>query len=230
MSCENRIRPAEPLPEVGGAGNSLDRFGFVTPSTKSNLDRFVALLAEWQRVHNLVSGSAMGEIWSRHVADSLQLLEHAPEFRIWVDLGSGAGFPGLVVAIAAVENPERRFILVESNHKKAAFLRAAIRQTGANAEVAAERIEEHAPKMAGHADIVSARALAPLSRICGLAAPYMNPRSALLLLKGGAFGSEEKAARKSWVYDKLTFASATDPDGQVAVIRNLHRKVGSDEP
>src|SRR6478752_5546419 len=92
---------------------------------RRDLERYVALLGEWQRVHNLVSHSALDGVWTRHVADSLQLLHHAPEFREWVDLGSGAGFPGLLIAIATRGFPERHVTLVESNAKKAVFLRAA---------------------------------------------------------------------------------------------------------
>ncbi len=104
-----------------------------TNRMREDFERFVALLAAWQRTHNLVSGGTLKDVWTRHVADSLQLLDHAPGFGQWVDLGSGAGFPGLVVAIACKEQPERHFTLIESNNKKAAFLRAAIRETGANA-------------------------------------------------------------------------------------------------
>lgn len=190
----------------------------------------MALLAQWQRVHNLVSESSVREVWTRHVADSLQLLEHAPEFRRWIDLGSGAGFPGLVVAIACSEDPDRHFTLVEANQKKAAFLRAASRETAVKVDVMAERIEQHAPKMAGQADIVSARALAPLASICALAFPYLHSASLVMLLKGSNLELEQDAASRTWVYDILTFTSMTDPDGRVAVIRNLHRKVGSDEP
>jgi 16S rRNA (guanine527-N7)-methyltransferase len=115
-------------------------------------------------------------------------------------------------------------VLVESNLKKVAFLRAAIRETGANATVAAERIEAHAPKFAGRADIVSARALAPLSELLGLAGPYLHADSVLLLLKGQDFVHEHEAASKSWSYDVLSFPSATDTGGRVVAIRNLSPK------
>ena len=173
-----------------------------------------------------MSRSAAEEIWSRHVADSLQLVAHAPAARRWVDLGSGGGFPGLVVAIALKENRATRFTLVESNGKKAAFLRAAIRATGANAEVAAERIEEHAAKMAGQADVVSARALAPLKALCGLAAPYLHEQSLLLLLKGQDFVREHTEALTIYDYSWERFPSLTDPEGSVVAIRDLTRKGG----
>ncbi len=209
MSDADRIGPAAALPDTASRHSVIDsassriRFGRTS-------QRFVELLRDWQRVHNLVSPSALDEIWTRHVADSLQLLQHAPQFREWVDLGSGAGFPGLIVAIACKEEADRHVTLVESNLKKAAFLRAAIRETGANASVAAERIEEHGRKMAGRADVVSARALAPLETILRLASPYLHENSVVLLLKGQDFVHEHEIASKSWNYDMVASPSATD--------------------
>lgn len=207
-----------------------DRFDLATrfrPVTdyQSELGRFIALVREWQAVHNLVSRTALQELWTRHVVDSLQLVDKAPEFHEWVDLGSGAGFPGLVVAIAFKGQPQRRFTLVESNAKKAAFLRTAIRETGVNAKVAAERIESHAQTMPGGADVVSARGLAPLPKLCSLAAPYMHANSVLLLLKGQDFAQELHEASKSWNLDVLDSPSVTDPAGRVLAIRNLSPKV-----
>jgi 16S rRNA (guanine527-N7)-methyltransferase len=223
MSNADRTRPAAALRRSG----LLDRFPFVTDPVQADLERFVALLAKWQRTHNLVSRGSLDAVWERHIADSLQLLEHAPDFREWVDLGSGAGFPGLVVAIAAKDRPEAHFTLVESNQKKVAFLRAAIRDSGARADVAAERIEMHGQKMAGQADIVSARALAPLVDLCRLAEPYRHEGSVLLLLKGQDFVHEIETASKSWSFDVVTYPSATDSAGRVLALRNLRPKEGS---
>lgn len=204
--------------------DALDRFGFVTPRTRHDLDRFVSLLRVWQQTHNLVAPSTLEQVWSRHVADSLQLLDHAPEFGEWVDLGSGAGFPGLVVAIAVKDRPGSHVTLVESNRKKAAFLRAAVRATGVKATVAAARIEAYAVTMAGAADILSARALAPLAGLFPLAAPYLHEGSVLLLHKGRDFVQEVEAASKSWGFDMLTIPSATDPGGTILAIRHLTPK------
>ena len=185
----------------------------------------MALLRDWQRVHNLVSRSTLDDLWTRHVADSLQLVPHAPEFRDWVDLSSGAGFPGLIVAIASKADTSRRFTLVESNLKKAAFLRAAILTVDVNAVVAAERAEEHGRKMAGQADVLSARALAPMDALLGLAAPYLHADSLVLLLKGQDFVHEHEIASKSWNYDMLASQSTTDPGGRILAIRNLSTRV-----
>jgi len=217
MSNADPNAPAVP-PEAAAA---LDRFEFLSEQAKGDLQRFVALLFKWQRTHNLVSPATLPDIWTRHVADSLQLLRHAPDFREWVDLGSGAGFPGLIVAIAEKGRPERHFTLVESNLKKAAFLRAAILETGANATVVAERIEAFAPKMAGRADIVSARALAALPELLALAAPFLHEKSTMLFLKGEEFVRETAAASQSFAFDVLEYESATDSGGRVLAIGNL---------
>jgi 16S rRNA (guanine527-N7)-methyltransferase len=224
MSNASPIHSAATRREVAPPADALDRFGAVTETTKRDLERYVALLAEWQRVHNLVSRSALDDVWTRHVADSLQLLGHAPDFREWVDLGSGAGFPGVVVAIANKDSSGRHFTLVESNAKKAAFLRAAIRETRANATVANERIEAHALTMAGRADVISARALAPLSDLLGLAAPYAHQDTVMLFLKGKEHVQERDAAAQSWRFDVVESKSTTDSGGRVLAIRNLSPK------
>jgi len=203
----------------------LDRFGFVTPAIKQDLERFVGLLTEWQRTHNLVARSTLGDVWKRHIADSLQLIKHAPaDWREWVDLGSGAGFPGLVVAIATKDHPERHVTLVESNAKKAAFLRAAIRETGINATVANERIESHAQKFGRNADVVSARALALLPELLTLAEPHANRDTLMLFLKGREYVHELKAAAQSFDFDVIDSLSATDSEGRVLAIRNVRAK------
>jgi 16S rRNA (guanine527-N7)-methyltransferase len=207
-----------------GSSAALDRFGFVTRRAREDLERFVALLNEWQRAHNLVARDTLAEVWTRHMADSLQLLDHAREdFRKWVDLGSGAGFPGLVIAIACADEPQRRFTLVESNGKKAAFLRAAIRETGAHATVVAKRIEAHA-SLAQPADVVSARALAPLPELLRLGAPYLAEGGVMLFLKGQDFVHELEAATKSWDFDVVDSQSVTDPGGRILAIRRLRPK------
>jgi 16S rRNA (guanine527-N7)-methyltransferase len=223
MSNASPIVSAAAPHEAETSAAALDRFGFVTNRTKADLERFVALLKEWRRTHNLVSRATLDEVWTRHVADSLQLLDHVRDFRHWVDLGSGAGFPGLVVAIACKHDPERRFTLVESNGKKAAFLRAAIRESGARASVVAARIEVSSEAV-GPADAVSARALAPLPLLLRLGVPYLRGGGVMLLLKGQDFVHELQVASKSWDFDVLDFASVTDAGGRVLVIRHLRPK------
>ena len=223
MSNASPMPPAAAPREGGAALSPADPLAGLPAATRDDLERFAALPTEWQRAHNLVARGALADIWSRHVADSLQLLHHAPDFRHWVDLGSGAGFPGLVVAIACKARPACRFTLVEANAKKAAFLRAAIRETGASADVAAERIETHAAR-SEPADVVSARALAPLPALLELGAPYMGEASVMLLLKGQDFVQERDEASKSWDFDVLDSPSATDSSGRVLAIRKLRPK------
>jgi 16S rRNA (guanine527-N7)-methyltransferase len=135
----------------------------VSRETAARLDRFVGLLLEWQAKTNLIAASTVAEIWTRHVADSLQLLALAPQAKIWVDLGTGAGFPGLVIACALAEQSDAIVHLVESNQKKAAFLREAVRLAGVPANVHAGRIEEF--ETSDPVNAVTARALASLKNV-----------------------------------------------------------------
>jgi 16S rRNA (guanine527-N7)-methyltransferase len=204
-------------------------FGSVYPELQADLERFVVLLRQWQSTHNLVSRVSIEDVWTRHIADSLQLLDHVPDrFTSWLDLGSGAGFPGFVVALACKSDPERRFTLIEANRKKAAFLRAAIRQGAVRAEVIDQRIESYAAEKPGTFDIVSARALAPVPDLCTLAAPFLDRRrSVLILLKGRGFARELKEASKSWDFDVVTTPSVTDSEGRILALRNLAHKGSS---
>lgn len=197
------------------------RFDFLDADASRRLQAYAALLRQWQQAHNLVAAGTLDQLWSRHIADCLQLVPQAPPFRHWVDLGSGAGLPGLVVAIALAERPGCRFTLVEANQKKCAFLRAAVRETGAHAAVAAARIETHGRTMPGGADVVSARALAPMAELCRLAHPYLHADSVVLLLKGRDFAAEERDAGERWRYDLAAAPSATDPGGRIVALRNL---------
>lgn len=182
------------------------------------------MLAEWQKTHNLVGPDALRTLWTRHIEDSLQLAELAPAARHWVDLGSGAGFPGLIVAIARADDSDFSVTLVESNRKKSAFLRAAIRATGAPADVFAGRIENYEGAQMDPADVISARALAPFADLCRLAFPLMRPETRLILLKGQDFVHEEQVAAKSWSYDLLTLPSVTDQSGRIITVTNLRPK------
>jgi 16S rRNA (guanine527-N7)-methyltransferase len=194
----------------------------LSPATRSDLDRYIELLRSWQAAHNLVSPNSLTEVWSRHVADSLQVLDLAPaDFKSWVDLGSGAGFPGLVAAIASKSLPHRRFQLIEANQKKAAFLRAVIRETGAPAAVQAVRIEEFAVSWKEEVNVVSARALASVATVCSLAAPLVGSDTVLLLPKGRDFSRELEEASGSWLFDVVSTQSVTDSQARVLAIRNL---------
>ena len=132
------------------------------------------LLMRWQAKINLIAPSTLPVLWTRHVADSLQVLRLAPDARIWVDLGSGGGFPGLVIACAVADRPGAMVHLVESNSKKAAFLREAARIAEVPAIVHGERIEAFSKTFRDRADVVTVRALAPLVELMTFAEPLLK--------------------------------------------------------
>jgi 16S rRNA (guanine527-N7)-methyltransferase len=169
-----------------------------SPATMERLKRYIALLRLWQAKTNLVAPSTLGELWTRHVADSLQLLSIAPDAKTWIDLGSGGGFPGVVLACALVETEGAHVHLVERNAKKAAFLREAIRVTGAPGTVHLADIEDFVERFDGTADCVTARALAPLKVLLGQVAPLVARGARALLLKGQDVEAELTEATKYW--------------------------------
>src|SRR5215475_9992892 len=141
----------------------------VSRETETRLDRYLALLLEWQAKTNLVAPSTLPNLWTRHVSDSLQLLTLAPTAKVWIDLGSGGGFPGVVLACALAETPGATVHLVERITKKAAFLREALRVTGSPGAVHLADIGDTVDRLAGAIDCVTARAVAPLHQLIGFA-------------------------------------------------------------
>ncbi|HYF55381.1 MAG TPA: 16S rRNA (guanine(527)-N(7))-methyltransferase RsmG [Salinarimonas sp.] len=199
-------------PEQGLAGFAVSR------ETRERLHILVDELRRWQRVKNLVGPETLKEVWRRHVADSLQLAALAPDARVWVDLGSGAGFPGLVLAIAAAERPDGMVHLVESNGRKCAFLRHVARLTGAAATIHDARLEAVVPGLAG-VDVVTARALAPLPQLLAWTEPLLKNGAIGLFPKGQDAAAELTDARKSLRFDAETLASRTDPRAAILRIR-----------
>jgi 16S rRNA (guanine527-N7)-methyltransferase len=193
----------------------------ITPQIIARLDRFVAALLQWQATTNLVAPSTLPELWTRHVADSVQLLPLAPNAQHWVDLGSGGGFPGLVIACAIAERPGAVVHLVESNLKKAAFLREAARLTGAPAKVHAVRIEDFVDHFAEPVEIVTARALATLENLIESAYPLLERGAQALFLKGRDIEAELTAASKCWTMDAELIPSATDSLGRIVRVRSV---------
>lgn len=193
----------------------------VSRETEERLDRFVEVLLLWQRRLNLVAPSTLREIWIRHIADSLQLLPLAPEARIWVDLGSGGGFPGLVVACAMPAGIGAAVHLIESNGKKAAFLREAVRVTGAPAAVHAIRAEKFGETCAEPVEVVTARAFAPLKILCDQAFPLISRGAVGLFPKGQDVDAELTEAAKYWRIMVSKVPSRTSPDGSIILIQGL---------
>jgi 16S rRNA (guanine527-N7)-methyltransferase len=191
----------------------------VSHETATRLDQFVELLLRWQHAVQLVAPSTLPKLWTRHIADSLQLIAHAPEAKVWADFGSGGGFPGLVIAIALAGQPGAVVHLVESDARKAAFLREAARVTGSPAKVHAERAESAAEQI-GTVDIVTARALAPLSRLLELAWPLIGAGARAIFPKGQHLDEELTEAAKSWMIQSRTLPSLTDPTGTILIIES----------
>jgi 16S rRNA (guanine527-N7)-methyltransferase len=193
----------------------------VSRETSQRLDRLVDVLLEWQRKINLIAASTVPKLWTRHIADSLQLLPLAPKARHWVDLGSGAGFPGLVIAAALADERGAEVHLIESNAKKAAFLRAAARHIRAPAVIHGVRIEDFVQKFDQRVDAVTARALAPLDTLLRLAHPLLERGAPGLFLKGQDAEAELTHSAKAWTIEGELVASKTNPLGRIVIVRNL---------
>jgi 16S rRNA (guanine527-N7)-methyltransferase len=170
----------------------------VSRETEARLDAYVELLLRWQAKTNLVASSTLPQLWTRHVADSLQLLTLAPDAKTWVDLGSGGGFPGVVLACALADTPGAGVHLVERNTRKAAFLREALRITGAPAIIHLADIGNCVDSFGGPVDCVTARALAPLHQLVGFAEPLIARGAKALFLKGQDVEAELTEATKYW--------------------------------
>lgn len=197
----------------------------VSRETVERLNGFVVLFQKWAKAINLVAPSTLSEIWARHVVDSVQIYALHPGARTWADLGSGGGFPGIVTGILLAEREDGWVHLVESNNKKAAFLRTAIRETGARASVHAIRIEE-APSAVPECDAISARALADLDLLLDFSLPWAerNPDLRLFLHKGRDYQKEVDKALGRWRFDLVKHASVVEPDSVVLELSHLSRK------
>lgn len=211
----------------------------VSPATVARLDAYAARLRQWQKAVNLVAVSTLDAIWQRHFADSAQLLALAPKAQSWVDLGSGAGFPGLVIAILLAQDaaattppadpledpPDRagpRVTLIESDGRKGAFLRAVARELGVAVDILSTRIESGATQSRVAApDVVTARALAPLDKLLTLAAPFWSPRTVGLFLKGRDAANEVEAALKAWTFQGELIPSSTEAGAHIVRVSTL---------
>ncbi len=194
----------------------------VSRETIERLDVYEALLKKWNPKINLVSRTTLSEVWHRHFADSAQLYQHiGANPKNWLDFGSGAGFPGLVVAVIAQEKaPDMGFTFVESDHRKAAFLLTVSNALGLNTDVITERIESIAPQKA---DIISARAVAALDQLLHWAAPHAHKSTVLLFPKGNSYESELTAARKHWHIGAEVIPSVTDSSSVILRIADFER-------
>lgn len=193
----------------------------VSRETTRLLDELVAVLIPAAQKTNLIARSTIPTVWSRHIADSLQLLDLAPQALTWVDLGSGAGFPGLVIACALAGRKGATVHLVESIGKKAAFLREAAAALAVPAEVHHVRIEDFVKNFKRKPDVVCARALAPLDKLLRLAEPLLKTGALGLFPKGQDVEAELTQASKYWNIEADLIPSKTSGQGRIVVVRSL---------
>lgn len=214
-------RPGQGAPDLAADKARALKLTPVSRETLKRLELYVDLLLQWQKKTNLIAQSTIPTIWTRHVADSLQLLDLVPDVRVWVDFGSGGGFPAIPIACALTEKPGAQVHLVESNGKKAAFLREAIRVTGAPGQVHMDRVEKYTQGPVKSVDVVSARALAPLKVLCDQAFPLIERGAIGLFPKGLDVADELTEAAKYWNIDATPVASKTSPEGCIVIVRGL---------
>lgn len=182
------------------------------------LELYEELLRRWQAKINLVAPATLDSIWVRHFADSAQVAAVAPDARVWADLGAGAGFPGLITALLLKKEPGAEVHMIESDQRKAAFLRAVSRETGAPATVHAERIEQALAPLAAKLDAVSARALAPLAKLIDLARAPLEKGAKAVFLKGEEWRDELTAAERVGRFSVETIESRTHPRARLIVV------------
>lgn len=206
----------------GAERAALDSLTDVSRETGEALAHYVALLLHWTRRINLIAPDTVPEIWTRHVLDSAQLLPLVPpDARHWLDIGSGGGLPGVVCALLLRQRqPDLRFTLVESDRRKAAFLATVLRELDIPATLHIARIEALPPQAA---DVISARAFAPLDRLLGCAVPHLAPGGRLLLHKGARAEAEIDAARASWRFTLATRPSITSRMSRILCCEEVAR-------
>lgn len=185
----------------------------------ADMETFRTLLEETNRSLNLVADSTLPQFWSRHALDSAQLLKRAPDARTWADLGAGAGFPGVVLAILMKGVPGARVHLIDSLTKRCRFLQEIVTRLDLPAEVHDARAES----LSLAVDVVTARACAPMTKLLGFAQPYFRAGAEGWFLKGESVEGELDEARKSWRFDADLIPSLSDPRGRVVHVRSLKR-------
>lgn len=198
----------------------------VSRETQERLELFARLFLKWASAINLVAPSTIDDLWSRHIADSSRIFQLHPDPITWVDLGSGGGFPGVITAILLAEKDAGWVHLVESNNKKAAFLRTALRETGARGSIHPVRAEE-APKSIGVCQAISARALADLDGLLEYSAPWMlaSDNTRAFFHKGRDYRREITEAHGRWSFDLIEHDSAVERESVVLEISKLRRLV-----
>lgn len=207
--------------------SSLDELQAIAgPVSRETVDRlriFEGEFKRWSSRINLAAPSTLPDLWTRHILDSAQLMPLAEKATNWLDLGSGGGFPGAIVAILAIDHPGMTVTLVESNRKKAAFLQAVLGKLGAPATILPIRIDDASGKVES-ADVVTARALAPLADLLELSSPWLLAGARALFHKGRGHDAEIAVSSGAWRYDLVKHRSRIDDDSVILDIRNLARR------
>ena len=204
--------------------NAALRLTPVSRETEERLATLVDELRRWQAAKNLVSPTTIDEVWMRHVADSLQVFAVRPLARRWLDLGSGGGFPGLVIAAQLAETGGS-IDLVESNGRKCAFLRHAARKMGVPARVHQARIEDVCHRFAGQVDVVTARALASLTQLLAWTNPLLRSGTVGIFPKGQHLADELTDSAKCWRIQSSQIVSATDPTARILIVTGAENRV-----
>ena len=199
---------------------SIPEWLVVSRETQSKLERLCSIVEKWSRAINLVSKPTIRNLWERHVLDSAQLLAYVPpETRLLVDLGSGGGFPGLVIGILSAElRPQAKIILVESDKRKAVFLSEAARELGIAVNVKCQRVNSIPPI---NADVISARAFASLTELCRHASVHLALGGLAIFPKGAGSKGEIDTAQKSWRFSLETKASRTDSSASILLLKDI---------
>ncbi|WP_370650454.1 16S rRNA (guanine(527)-N(7))-methyltransferase RsmG [Brevundimonas sp.] len=190
-----------------------------TPAQMADLETLIERLTAANAVMNLIGPDTLPDVWNRHIFDSAQLLDLVPEAATWADLGAGAGFPGLVLAILLKDRADSHVWLVDSLGKRCRFLQEVVDALSLRATVVNGRAEEQRIKV----DVVTARALAPMDRLLGYAQPYLQRGAQGLFLKGEKAEVELIEARKVWQFDSNLSVSRSDPRGRIVSVRSLRR-------
>ncbi len=193
----------------------------VSRETFQRLEVFSEVLTKWNPKINLVSRKSLEDLWTRHILDSVQVFDIAPNAKAWLDIGSGGGLPGVIVAILAAEkSPETNVTLMESDQRKCAFLRNVARECGVRVTVKSQRIEEAEPESAG---IMSARALADLDILLGYSERHLRSGGTALFPKGANWKKEVDKARNRWRFDCEEITSLTEPEAVILKIKGVER-------
>ena len=195
----------------------------VSRETAQRLVAFTVIFHKWAKAVNLVGQSTIEDMETRHIADSLQIAEFAPDTALtWADFGTGGGFPGLIIAALQAEtHPQRTFTLIESDQRKCTFLREAARAMSLDIQVVTARVESLPPLKS---DVISARALAPLEILCGYARKHLRPDGVAIFMKGEGYANEVALAKQAgWTFDAEYKASATHAGSVIIVMKNIVR-------